>query len=114
MHIQTNTGDTFQIDDADWSLISGYTWWVNQKGYVKTKRKGKQIYLARLLMGIQDCGREVFVDHISGDPLDNRRINLRICLPEENIKNRKLNANIRTGFKGVSYVGRIPLPVHNH
>ena len=59
--------------------------------------------LARLLMGVTDSGRDVFVDHISGLPTDNRRRNLRICKPQDNIKNRKLNANNSTGYKGVSF-----------
>lgn len=102
-----SNGGVFRIDTADLPLVRQYQWWIDKKGYVKTKFMGKGILLSRLLMNITECGRELFVDHISGDTTDNRRSNLRVCLPEENIKNRKLNLTNKTGFKGVSFIDRI-------
>jgi len=101
--ITCTDGAIFSISTSDLPLVRKYQWWADDKGYVKTKLKNKTVLLSRLLLGVEDAGREVFVDHISGDPKDNRRENLRLCLPEENIKNRKLNATNSTGFKGVSY-----------
>jgi len=42
-----------------------------------------------------------FVDHVNGDPLDNRRSNLRICSQLENARNRKITDG-SSQFKGVS------------
>lgn len=41
------------------------------------------------------------VDHIDGDTTNNLANNLRSVTKTENAKNRKLNANTSTGFKGV-------------
>ena len=43
------------------------------------------------------------VDHISGDTLDNRKENLRICTPLDNGKNRKVSIRNTSGFVGVQF-----------
>jgi hypothetical protein len=60
----------------------------------------KYIQLSRFVM---DAKEGQIVDHIYGDPLDNRKINLRIVTPRQNGLNRKLKT--KTGFVGV-YVQR--------
>lgn len=42
------------------------------------------------------------IDHINGNPWDNRLGNLRKCKPEDNLKNRSTNRNSSSGYKGVS------------
>lgn len=44
------------------------------------------------------------VDHIDGDPRNNRRNNLRIVTATENAANTTKRKNNTSGYKGVSYV----------
>lgn len=41
------------------------------------------------------------LDHINGDTHDNRICNLRVCSHAENMRNRKVHSNNRSGLKGV-------------
>lgn len=43
------------------------------------------------------------VDHIDGNPSNNSIRNLRECSASENQKNRKMNSNNTSGYKGVSF-----------
>ena len=43
------------------------------------------------------------IDHINGDPLDNRLCNLRLATHAENMRNAKRSVANKTGFKGVTY-----------
>lgn len=53
-----------------------------------------------------DAPEDMFVDHINGDPLDNRRCNLRCCNNLQNSQNcmpKKKTAKIHSRFKGVGW-----------
>lgn len=83
------------IDDADYPLVSAYTWCINQYGYVsahdpvfwKEHKKKKSILLHRLLLNITE--RSIFTDHINHNKLDNRRENIRAVSRTTNNRNKK-------------------------
>ena len=57
----------------------------------------------RLILGAKEgqC-----VDHINGDPLDNRKENIRICTLSQNSQNRRQRKDNTSGLKGVSWAKR--------
>ena len=72
--------------------------------YAKYRSSGDiTILMHRDLCGLA-AGDRRQVDHINGDGLDNRRINLRICTPSQNSANkRKGNGTYSSKYKGVSW-----------
>jgi hypothetical protein len=63
------------------------------------------VQLGRVIMGL-GRGDPRRVDHINGDPLDNRKVNLRICTHAENMHNQRLPKNNTSGLKGASWDGK--------
>ena len=50
-----------------------------------------------------NCPDDLLIDHINKNPLDNRRINLRICNKSQNAMNSKIASNNTSGFRGVKW-----------
>lgn len=86
----------FQIDEADYEVVSRHTWHVHTDGYVRT---GRNIRLHTLLLGKAPHGLEW--DHENRDKLDNRRDNLRAVTHAVNGRNRGANWTSLSGVKGV-------------
>lgn len=100
------------IDDQDYDLIKGYAWKIKDKSgrcYVefKTTLKSRKtvIYrMHRIIMGVHgENWKTTIVDHINGNPLDNRRSNLRIVSASENMYNSRKPKNNVSGYKGVDF-----------
>lgn len=95
------------VSPEDFDELNQFKWYANKIGsifYAMRNTKGtdgkwrSERMHRRILKPVG--GKEV--DHINGDGLDNRRSNLRIATHAENIRNRKLNSNSTSGYKGVS------------
>lgn len=96
------------VDDADLPALSQYSWHLSPGGYARTyiTRPGVRSTTIHLHQLLRDEHGGGYRDHINGDPLDNRRANLRPCTREENNRNRGSHRTSKTGLKGVSPFGK--------
>lgn len=111
--IPLSQGKVALVDDADFDWLNQWKWSASRQGRphsfpqwravrcVGPKKGPKHLILMHRL--IMNAPTGATVDHINGDPLDNRRKNLRICPQGKQSLNRPGN---RTGrktsrFKGV-------------
>jgi hypothetical protein len=103
------TGHVIIIDTEDAPTLSHFAWRASLFGkeYRPAVKmtcaetgKSKTTLLYRFLLNAPPT---VQVDHINGDPMDNRKANLRFCTAAENSRNRKPHSRKRDGHlpKGV-------------
>lgn len=82
--------------------LQGHSLYLGWNGYVyfSTHRTGPVTLHSHVMGGTQPG---LHIDHINGDRLDNRRVNLRFVTPQGNQVNRKsLNQNNTSGVRGVA------------
>jgi hypothetical protein len=73
-------------------------------GYRRVKIDGKPYSVHRVIFFMQTGLQPEMIDHANGNPLDNKIENLRVASRSENMYNRKLNANNKSGVKGLRWV----------
>jgi hypothetical protein len=97
--IKLTKGHYALVDDEDFEFLNQWKWYSNHK--YATRNLGKaRVFMHRLLL---NAPKDKFVDHVNGNPLDNRKCNIRLCTYSENGRNQKLAKHNTTGFKGVSF-----------
>ena len=84
------------IDEQDQAFVQARRWYLAPTGYAMDSR-GRLLH--RELLGLQR-GNGLYGDHINGDPLDNRRENLRVCTQAENAQNVKTTGG-SSKYRGV-------------
>jgi hypothetical protein len=95
------------VDEIDYEKLSKSKWHtlkVGQSFYaVRSQKKGGKYLYISLHRQIIDAPADKVVDHINHNGLDNRRANLRIVSPQQNIWNsRKHHGKHSSKYKGVT------------
>jgi len=91
MEIEVGNGRSAIIDDK-FSHLSEWKWYLDNKGYAVRQfrpERGKQrtMYMHQAIIG-RPLNRSMEIDHINGDRLDNREVNLRHVTRRGNAHNR--------------------------
>lgn len=106
-------GKFAMIDDEDYELVSQYRWRgsePNSKGSIYAKTNlyignytQKLFSMHKLVMDL--VGRkDIILDHINNNTLDNQKSNLRIATPRQNTQNMRIKTNkLRSQYKGVCW-----------
>lgn len=79
---------------------------LSHQGYLRVMLKKRLLIVHRIIWKMvtgEEPGEEM--DHINGDPSDNRFVNLRNATHAENQRNKGLSRNNACGFKGVRWDG---------
>jgi hypothetical protein len=85
------------VDNHWYALLSKWGWYYND-GYAAHKgENGKHILMHRVIV---NAPKGLFVDHINGDTLDNRRENLRLSNHSTNAMNMRKHKGV-SRYKGV-------------
>jgi hypothetical protein len=120
MTIVQISGYDVMLDDEDVERVTAWKWCLsgqdgrNQGLYyflhaaLRKEPTGEWVFdvhhrLHRFIMGCAPRDGKV-VDHIDGNTLNCQKSNLRICTQAENKRNRKLNKNNTSGYKGVHQI----------
>jgi hypothetical protein len=92
------------VDDSDYEFLNQFDW-----TYYKRKKRleyaiawinGKSVRMHKLIMGLPpEPG--LTVDHINGDRLDNRRMNLRWATRQQQCANRSKIEGSSSKYRGV-------------
>ena len=96
------------VDAEDYKALSRHKWSVQPSRtgatcYAKRTCRGRLVLMHREIM---KAPKGMFVDHINGNGLDNRRCNLRLCTPRQNACNKNKQRNARHRFVGVRPCGK--------
>lgn len=91
------------VDDEDYEWLMQWKWHYSIGGYAQRNSpringKNHKIHMHR---EINHTPEDFETDHINGNKLDNRRINLRTASRSQNAFNQKINKNNTSGVRGV-------------
>lgn len=91
----------FEIDDQDLHYLIGYKYAAaerNGKFYLANRETNQ--YFHRIIMG---SPKGLYIDHIDGNPTNNKKSNLRVVTPSQNSYNQSKAKDTSSKFKGVCF-----------
>lgn len=104
---KVKNGKVILFDSSDWPLIEKYRWRINPKSnyvmsfdYISTGIS-KTLYMHRIVMNVIDTDN--IIDHINGNKLDNRRLNLRLATSTQNSQNARSKRG-KSKYKGIIFM----------
>lgn len=97
--IYLNQGKYALVDDEDFEKVNAFQWHFNN-GYARRDFIHVKLYMHRFILNPK---KGEIVDHKNGNPLDNRKENLRICNQSLNLANQRLSIKNTSGYKGVCW-----------
>ena len=100
-----NTNKQFYFDLDDYDKVKKYCWRETPNGYIASTTPDGVVYLHRLILELPIALEkdELMGDHIKGKRYDNRKSQLRKCLPENNALNRSVRKDNASGVGGVTW-----------
>lgn len=110
--IPASKGYVILVDAADYDALSKFKWYAHRGGsrwgtpeYRPARREPvaprNVHFLVHAIAGKAPTG--LVIDHINGNPFDNRRENLRLCTNAENCRNQRRPRKLDGAGKGVRW-----------
>jgi len=100
-YIALTQGKYAIVDAADYEWLNQWKWCAMFRGskvYAMRVERGKTILMHREIM---KPPQGMVVDHIDGNGVNNRRVNMRNCTQRQNCHNRRPRENVTSQFAGV-------------
>lgn len=93
------------VDAEDYDLLAKYKWYCQRSGnrFYALRRNPQRQTRTTMHRQILHAPEGLFVDHIDGDGLNNRKSNLRLCSAAQNAWNRRPDRHCYSGYKGVTW-----------
>jgi len=106
--IKLTKGYRSLVDDEDFEYLKQFKWNVRiVSGTQYAKRNiniGEKQTTINMHREITKCPKNMMVDHINGNGLDNRKQNLRICTRSQNLMNSNKPKDAKSSkYKGVCF-----------